>query len=69
MEKLNDSELAGVSGGTSMLAFQYLVKKDDTADSIAEHFHTTAEAISRLNGIDIVNVLKPNEIILIPYIG
>ncbi len=69
MEKLNDNELAGVSGGTSMLAFQYLVKQNDTPESIAAHFHTTAEAISRLNGIDIVNVLKPNEIILIPYIS
>ena len=52
-----------------MLAFQYLVKQNDTPESIAAHFHTTAEAISRLNGIDIVNVLKPNEIILIPYIS
>jgi LysM repeat protein len=44
----------------------YRVKSGDTLSRIANHFHTTVSAITRLNGITITTVLRVGEVLKIP---
>ena len=49
---LKDGELSQVSGGVyNGPVFVYVMKADDTLESVAAHYHTTASVLAELNNI------------------
>jgi hypothetical protein len=52
LRPLNDSELRNVSGGYyNGAVFVYPVKPNDTLNSVAAHYNTTAQVLCELNSI------------------
>ena len=48
-KKLDLEQLDEVTGGSKQKYYEYTVKHGDTLIRISNHFHTTVEAIMRLN--------------------
>lgn len=70
--KLNPEDLADVSGGfgrrTEIPFFFYPVKRGDTLSKLAVEYHTTVQAICKLNNIQNASKIYVGQTIKIPLV-
>ena len=64
MEKLDDSILENIWGGTQI---PYIVQTGDTLGNLASHFHTTIKDVCKWNNINNPNMINAGQKLIFKF--